>query len=287
MVIDQTGRRACKGTIPTASNALPPPIEQPHAARSANDRPPRIIPAAPDAASLPAAHRAAGTPPSSRPAADRSGLPAPADPTVATPPPRLEGWAYAFVRPGGGPRGLAGVGQIGGSQAAARIAWRLSPGTAPRIAAAVRIASAIGDAGREAAPGIEIGGSRLRLTVERRIAIDRAGRDAWAGFVSGGVYHAAGGWVAEGYAQAGVVGARRRDPFADGAVRGGRRLGAAIVGAGLWGAAQPGAARIDAGPRFAVRLPGTAILIAAEQRFRLAARARPGSGPAVTIAGDF
>ncbi len=203
--------------------------------------------------------------------------------------PRFEGWAYAFLRPGGGPRGLAGVGQLGGSQAAARIARRLTAPAAPLpIAAAARLTRAIGAPGREVAPGIElIARPGLRLTVERRIGLDGAGRDAWAAFAAGGLYRERGRWVADGYAQAGVVGARRQDAFADGAIRLGRRAGAFTLGAGLWGAAQPGVARIDAGPRIALRLAGTGIAIAIEQRIRLAGDARPGSGPAATIGLDF
>ena len=53
------------------------------------------------------------------------------------------------------------------------------------------------------------------------------------------------GVVVDGYAQAGMVGARRRDLFADGALRGGyrRELGGSrslTLGGGAWGAAQPG-----------------------------------------------
>lgn len=92
------------------------------------------------------------------------------------------------------------------------------------------------------------------------------------------------------YGQAGIVGARARDRFADGAVRIGlpvdRRL---RVGGGIWGAAQPGAARLDVGPHVSLRLPAerAQIWIAADWRVRIAGDAEPGSGPALTLATDF
>jgi hypothetical protein len=61
------------------------------------------------------------------------------------------------------------------------------------------------------------------------------------------------------------------------------------VGAAAWGAAQPGAARLDLGPRAALSLPhGPATVTAAiEYRVRVAGRARPGSGAAVTLSTGF
>ena len=93
--------------------------------------------------------------------------------------------------------------------------------------------------------------------------------------------------------QAGIVGTRRRDLFVDGAVRIERPLPigptAIGMGGGLWGAAQPGAERLDIGPRAVLRIPaaGHVLSLAVEGRFRVAGNARPGSGVAVTIAGDL
>ena len=66
-------------------------------------------------------------------------------------------------------------------------------------------------------------------------------------------------------------------------------VGAVELGVGAWGAAQPGAARLDAGPGLAYRLPlrGANVRIEADWRFRLAGDAAPGSGPALTLATDF
>ncbi|WP_265569659.1 hypothetical protein [Sphingomicrobium nitratireducens] len=57
-------------------------------------------------------------------------------------------------------------------------------------------------------------------------------------------------------------------------------------GFGVWGSAQPGLSRLDAGPRLSMPL-GKRMRVHADYRFTLAGNARPGSGPAVTVAGDF
>lgn len=94
----------------------------------------------------------------------------------------------------------------------------------------------------------------------------------------------------DAYAQAGVVGIRSRDGFVDGAVRLGIPIGDRIrLGVGGWGALQPGASRADFGPQASYRLStlGGTARISAEWRMRVAGDARPGSGPALTLATDF
>ncbi|GGE83889.1 hypothetical protein [Sphingomonas prati] len=205
------------------------------------------------------------------------------------------GYAYLFHRTDRtGPATLAPAGQIGGSQAAARIAYRL-PDTP--IALAARIATPLRETRQaEVAAGLDLLPlPNLRISVERRIAIGRDGRDAFAAYAAGGLYRAiAPRLELDGYAQAGIVGVRRRDLFGDGALRIHHRtaIGATTdlrLGAGAWGAAQPGAARLDIGPRLAVttrtaRLP---VTLAVEGRLRVAGRARPGNGIALTLASDF
>jgi len=65
--------------------------------------------------------------------------------------------------------------------------------------------------------------------------------------------------------------------------------GGVEVGAALWGAAQPGARRLEAGPSVAIRLPrlDPGLRLVADWRFRLAGNAAPESGPALTLARDF
>ena len=101
------------------------------------------------------------------------------------------------------------------------------------------------------------------------------------------------GFRLDAYAQAGVVGARRRDGFADGALAVDHRLGADAgpfrAGALVAGAVQPGAARVDVGPRLTLRLPeiGQGSRIALDWRHRVAGDAQPESGLALTLAADF
>jgi len=192
---------------------------------------------------------------------------------------------------------LAGGGQLGASQAGVRIAYRVDE--AGRLAVAARAYVPVDStSGSEAAVGIDLRplpNLPFRLSVERRIAVGRDGRDAWSAYAADGFFRGIGRTVElDGYAQSGVVGTKARDLFADGALRVARRfdLGgnrALLAGAGVWGAAQPGAARLDVGPRVALRLPaaGATLSIAGEWRARVAGDARPGSGPALTVAADF
>jgi hypothetical protein len=206
---------------------------------------------------------------------------------------RWSGSAWLFGRSGGSGGSLASGGLLGGSQAGARLTWR--PGGPFGITG--RIASPLNDPdGAEAAIGVEVTPLRtvpVRLTVERRIAIGRDGRNAWAATAAGGFWREGlpGNLVADGYGQAGIVGLRSRDLFADGAVRLARPIGESgvAVGAGIWGAAQPGVARLDIGPHVALRRPmaDTNMVLAIDYRLRVAGKARPGSGIAVTLGSDF
>jgi hypothetical protein len=214
---------------------------------------------------------------------------------VASTPPRHE-WeaeAYLFYRPDSHQTSLAAGGQLGGSQLAARVAWRPGGGT---IGVAIRAYAPVGARGAEAAAGIDwhpLANVPFRISIERRQRLDADGRNAWSAYAAGGFYRTEGPVELDGYAQAGIVGTQRRDGFVDGALRIGYRLPARkiapILGAGLWGAAQPGVARLDIGPRAALRIPvGPHILTAAlDGRFRLAGAARPGSGAALTLAADW
>jgi hypothetical protein len=100
-----------------------------------------------------------------------------------------------------------------------------------------------------------------------------------------------GGAKLEAYAQAGAVGARSRDLFADGSVAVGLPLDSKSglsIGGGVWGAVQPGVSRIDAGPRLSLSVPGrTSVRVIADWRFRLQGKASPASGPSLTLATDF
>lgn len=148
--------------------------------------------------------------------------------------------------------------------------------------------------GAEAALGVEWQPSArlpVRLLAERRQALGADGRSAFALIAHGGISDAKapGGLRLDGYGQAGIVGAASRDRFADGALRLSLPLGRVKVGAGLWGAAQPGVSRLDAGPQAALRLPlgDGNVAVAIDWRLRIAGDARPGSGPSLTLSTDF
>lgn len=196
--------------------------------------------------------------------------------------------AWALIRPSGGASGLAPGGQLGASQAGLRAALPLRG----RIDVAARLSAPIAARlGKEAAVALDWRGPAglpVTLSLERRIGLDRGGRDAWAVGAFGGASDVpvAGRLTLDIYAQAGIVGARRRDRYADGAVHLVHRIGSSgFAGGGLWAAAQPGVARVDAGPLLGVRI-GRARL-SMEWRARIAGQALPASGPALSLGADF
>lgn len=209
-------------------------------------------------------------------------------------PGRFSGYAWAYGRDGGG-SSLAGGGQLGGSQAGIRIDYALNR----NLALTARFSSALEMADREAAFGVNWRPNPawpLHFTVERRVRLGGGGRNAFAAFAAGGVgpVELPADFRLEAYAQGGIVGARRRDLFADGSATvlktlaewGDTRFD---VGGGVWGAAQPGTARLDVGPRAKLRVPmGKAHAgLALDWRQRIAGNAAPASGPAVTLDTSF
>lgn len=204
--------------------------------------------------------------------------------------------AWAFLRRGGSTP-LAAGGVLGGSQAGGRITYRLNRDPERPLALSVRFYTPLETRGAEAAVGAEWKPLRalpFRLLAERRQALDANGRSAFTLTVLGGASVAPGGGPMriDAYGQAGMVGLRSRDLFADGSVEAGiavDRDARLELGGGIWGAAQPGAARLDAGPRVRLRLPiaSASASLAAEWRFRIAGNSAPRSGPALTLATDF
>ena len=221
-----------------------------------------------------------------------SSLPA----TPARPPrfDRLQLTAWALLRGTG--RGtipttsLASGGTLGGSQAGARLTYRFNEAWA----ANVRTSSSVGGVrGAEVAGGIRWQPFRsipVAFTAERREGLGRfGGRSAFALFAEGGVYHRSlfNKFYLDGYIQGGVVGMRNRDLFVDGGATISRPIWRNISGGfGVWGAAQPGLYRLDAGPRLTMQVR-RGIKVHADYRQRLIGNAAPPSGPAVTLAADF
>lgn len=198
--------------------------------------------------------------------------------------------AWLLVRDERGAAALAPGGTLGGSQAGARLTYRLDD----RLALSGRVYLPLRRMrGAEAAAGLDwqpLAAWPLHLLAERRQDLGGEGRSAFALTLYGGASRALPhGLRADLYGQAGMVGTRTRDLFADGALRVTARLGPVELGGGAWGGAQPGAARLDAGPSLSWRLPveGAELRLQADWRFRIAGDAAPGSGPALTLSAGF
>jgi len=189
-----------------------------------------------------------------------------------------------------GTRSLASGGSLGASQAGSRLTYNFTR----QIAATLRSTTEVGRRGGEVAGGLRIqpfAGIPVWIDAERRQRIGRygGGRNAFALFLEGGVYdrpmpfH----FLLDAYLQGGVVGARSRDRFVDGGFSLTRPVYKQFsAGFGVWGGAQPGVYRVDAGPRLTMRVRRN-VRVHFDWRQRLSGNAQPGSGPAVTLAGDF
>jgi hypothetical protein len=205
---------------------------------------------------------------------------------------QLSSWALLRSQQTGvaGSRSLATAGQLGASQAGARLLYNLNR----QIALSARTSSEVGRRGGEIAAGVRVqplARIPIWLTAERRLAIGRygGGRNAFALFAEGGVYGMPLPWrfSMDSYLQGGIVGARSRDPFIDGGLAVTRPVYSRFsAGFGIWGGAQPGLYRLDAGPRITLRVRKN-LKVHFDWRQRLKGNARPGSGPAVTLSGDF
>jgi hypothetical protein len=195
--------------------------------------------------------------------------------------------------------GLASAGSLGGSQAGMRVTWR----PMPRVGVHLRASTALLPQGRggqtlaggEGSVGLSyqpIGGLPVRLLAERRQRFGPAlggGRNAFAFLAEGGIYdrEIGPGIRLDGYGQAGVVGARSRSLFADGALTATYPIMPRFaLGAGMWGGVQPGLSRFDAGPRLSYQL-SPLLRLHLDYRLRVTGRADPPSGPALTVSGGF
>jgi hypothetical protein len=205
---------------------------------------------------------------------------------------QLATWALLRSQQTGvaGSRPLATGGQLGASQAGARLIYNYNR----QIALAARVSSEVGRRGGEVAAGVRVRplvDIPVWLTAERRQAVGRygGGRNAWAVFLEGGMYERPLPWrfSFDTYLQAGVVGVKSRDWFVDGAFSVTRPVYRNFsAGFGVWGAAQPGLSRVDVGPRVSMKVRNN-LKVHLDWRQKVAGNARPGSGPALTLSGDF
>ena len=231
-----------------------------------------------------------------------SSLPAPAAP-ISWQEHRLSGDAWLLLRRGGtgaGP-GVPNPASYGASQIGAVLRYRLAPSSPLRPTAYLRVTSAV------RAPHDEELAAGLMLRPIKRVPISLMGELRATRLQSGTALRPAilavsefppiplpGGFRAETYGAAGYVGGRFATPFAEGQLRLDRRIariGQAELraGGGVWGGAQRGANRLDAGPGATLGFPVGAggARLSADWRFRLSGKAAPTSGPAITLSAGF
>lgn len=208
-------------------------------------------------------------------------------------PSRWSASAWFVARPGTGLGAAPGGSQLGGGQAGLRVAWLLAP--RQRIAAFARVATPLRGKGAEGSIGLEWQPMEapVRLVAEQRFGLDGSRGGTGIGAIAGYDGTIA-GLRLESYGQAGAIRRARTEPYADGAVRATRTLAEGdgmrlALGGGAWGAAQRDAARLDLGPSATLALPlaGQDVRLALDWRQRIAGKARPGSGLALTLGSDF
>lgn len=235
------------------------------------------------------AARAAPAQPAARPA---SALPS-----------RWSGDGWLLLRRGGGAPALAAIGgSYGASQAGVVLRYRLDRTSPHRPSLYLRASGAL-DGSREQEAALGLAARPItRLPVlamaEARATRTPAGtrvRPAAALVTELPTATLPLGLRAEAYGQAGWVGGTGATAFADGQLRLEKPLarfaGADLsAGGGLWGGAQKGASRLDAGPSARLTLHPTrqsTVRVAADWRFRVAGKAAPQSGPAITLSAGF
>jgi len=193
----------------------------------------------------------------------------------------------------------------GRSQAGAVVRYRLVPSSPHAPQAYVRASSALaGPLEKDLVAGLSgrpLPRVPLRVALEARLSQTRQGtelRPAAIAVTELPPVSLPRGLSAEAYVQGGYVGGRFATAFVDGQGRVERpvaRLGETEIraGAGAWGGAQKGAARLDIGPTAAVsfrlgpKSNGARGRVAADYRFRVAGDAEPRSGPALTLSAGF
>lgn len=200
------------------------------------------------------------------------------------------GWVIAR----GGMASSVSTAQLGASQAGLRLTYAV--GQSRRVALAARVSTPLAGRGREAAVGLDWRptAAPIHLLAEQRLSLDGGEGGPTLGLIGGfGPSQVGPGVLVEAYGQAGIIARGGGEAFADGAVRathpltlGGLRFD---IGAGAWGGAQRGAARLDVGPTLGLvaTVGGRAIRLSADWRQRIAGGARPGSGPALSVGTNF
>lgn len=212
-----------------------------------------------------------------------------------------DGWL--LLRRNAGPASLAALGgSYGASQAGAVLRYRLDRTSPLKPSFYVRGTTALSGArDSEAAFGFSarpIAALPLVAMAEGRISRSAAGthlRPAAMLVSELPPLKLPLGMKAESYFQAGYVGGSAASAFIDGQARVDRKLFSIAsaemrAGGAAWGGAQKGASRLDVGPSVSLsfRLENTtSARLSADWRFRVAGKAAPASGPALTLSAGF
>ncbi len=224
-------------------------------------------------------------------------------PLMPVPAPRadkrqLSGSFWLLTRSGGA--NATSSPTLGASQLGARILIPLQRiGTHSALSGSLRASAPLAGRDKEIGAGLSVKLTTeipVEFTAERRFSLASGQGDRWALFVASGVndVHLTKDLSIDAYGQAGLVGFKRQEFFAGGSmnVRKDLHLSSKVktsLGAGLWADAQRGASRVDIGPEISAKFSDTPLplRISAQWRFRVAGNAKPASGPALVIAGDF
>lgn len=198
----------------------------------------------------------------------------------------------------GGPAGAS----YGASQAGAVVRYRLAPSSLHRPFAYLRGTTALdGSRERDVAAGFSARPAPrlpVSLAAELRVSDGPGGRrlrPAAMAITELPPIDLPFNLRAESYAQAGYIGGKGATAFIDGQVRIDThvaRIGPAELraGAGAWGGAQRGAARLDIGPGATLGMAVTkdvSARLGVDWRMRVAGHAVPSSGPALTLSAGF
>lgn len=201
----------------------------------------------------------------------------------------------------------AGTAAYGGSQAGAVLRYALAPASALRPQVYARVSGALG--GRVQQSELALG---LKVRPVKRLPIAILGewrlqeqpgetrtRPVFMAITELPPLRMPLGVEAEAYAQGGWAGGRGATPFYDLAATLQRKMVRPLAGiqfsagGGVWSGGQRGASRLDVGPRVELRSmlgPPTrriGVRVGVDWRFRVAGKAEPGSGPALTVAAGF
>ena len=213
----------------------------------------------------------------------------------------LDSWV--FYRPDSQLRALPGqlLPTYGSSQAGAVLRFQLAPNSARRPFAYMRASAALsGPEQADIAAGLglrPLADIPVAAIAELRVSRNDGRtevRPAGLAVTELAPIELPLGARGEIYAQAGYVGGDFATAFIDGQARVDRKIAdfdvaSVRLGTGIWGGAQRGAARLDAGPTVNVHfhLANRPVRVAFDYRRRIAGDARPQSGIALTLSTGF